>query len=74
MGTGRGGGHAMLPCARLGDDPPLAHPQCEQDLAERIVDLVRPGVVEILAFQVDPAPPQCSVSRRAKYSGDGRPT
>ena len=56
VGTGRGGGHAVLPGARLGDDPPLAHPQREQDLAERIVDLVRPGVVEVLAFQVDPGP------------------
>ena len=56
VGAGRGGGHAVLPGARLGDDPPLAHAKREQGLAERVVDLVGPGMVEVLALEVDPRP------------------
>ncbi len=52
-GTGRGRGDAVLPGPGLGDHPPLAHPQREQRLAERIVDLVRAGVVQVFALQVD---------------------
>src|SRR3546814_14337756 len=37
----------------LGDDPCLAHATREQDLADAIVDLVRAGVVEFLALEVD---------------------
>jgi hypothetical protein len=47
------GGDAVLAGAGLGDDPPLAHPQGEQRLAERVVDLVGAGVVEVLALEVD---------------------
>ena len=43
----------VLAGARLGDDPPLAHPLGEQCLTERVVDLVRAGVVEVLALEVD---------------------
>jgi hypothetical protein len=39
--------------ARLGDDPPLAHPLGQQRLPERVVDLVRAGVVEVLALEID---------------------
>ena len=46
-----GGGHAVLPRTGLGDDAALAHPAGEQRLAERVVDLVRAGVSEILALQ-----------------------
>jgi len=41
----------VLAGARFGDDPVLAHPSGEQHLAERIVDLVRAGVTEILPLQ-----------------------
>ena len=51
-GDGRGG-DAMLTRAGFGDDFLLAHPLGEQDLADAIVDLVRAGVVEILALQID---------------------
>lgn len=54
MGAGRGDGHAMLPGARLGDDPPLAHAEREQGLAKRVVDLVGPGMVKVLALQINP--------------------
>ena len=49
--AGRGGGHAVLPGARLGDDPRLAHAVGEQALADRVVELVRAGVHEVLALQ-----------------------
>ncbi len=48
------GGDAVLAGARLGDDPVLAQPSREHRLAERVVQLVRAGVEEILALQVDP--------------------
>ena len=49
----RRGGDAVLAGAGLGDDPPLAHPLGEQRLPERVVDLVRAGVVEVLALEPD---------------------
>ena len=45
--------HAVLSRAGLGDDPALAHAPCQQHLAQRVVELVRPGVVEVLALEVD---------------------
>ena len=56
MGTGGGGGHAVLAGAGLGDHALLAHPQREQRLAERVVDLVGAGVVEVLALELDLRP------------------
>jgi hypothetical protein len=49
----------------LGNDPPFAHPARKQNLAKRVVDLVGPGVAEILTFEVDRRPPRCCVSRSA---------
>ena len=43
----------MLAGAGLGDDARLAHPQREQRLAERVVDLVGAGVIEVFALEVD---------------------
>ena len=51
---GGGGGDAVLAGAGLGDDPGLAHPLGQQRLAEHVVDLVRAGVVEVLALEQDP--------------------
>ncbi len=48
-----GGGDAVLAGAGLGDDPRLAHADREQDLADAIVDLVRAGVVELVALELD---------------------
>ena len=45
---------AVLPGAGLGHDAPLPHPHREQRLAERVVDLVRAGVRQVLALQKDP--------------------
>ena len=43
----------MLAGAGLGDDPPFAHAPRHHDLAEHVVDLVRAGVVELLALEID---------------------
>ena len=51
--AGGGGGDAVLAGARLGDDARLAHAAGEQDLAHHIVDLVRAGVVELVALEID---------------------
>ena len=47
------GGDAVLAGASLGDDAGLAHAFGQQNLAEAIVDLVRAGVIEVFALQVD---------------------
>ena len=54
QGAGGGGGHTVLAGTGLGDDPGLAHPPGEQGLAQHVVDLVRAGVVEVLALEQDP--------------------
>ena len=43
----------MLAGAGLGDDARLAHAPGKQDLAEAIVDLVRAGVIELFALEID---------------------
>ena len=52
--AGRGGGDAVLPGPRLGDDSRLPHLPGEEDLPERVVDLVRAGVTEVLPLQEQP--------------------
>src|SRR5713226_3656157 len=46
----------MLTRARLRDDPILLHPARQQDLAQRVVDLMRPRMAEILPLEIDPRP------------------
>ncbi len=65
QGAGGGGGDAVLSGAGLGDDAGLAHALGEQGLAEHVVDLVRAGVVQVLALEEDPGS-----ARRARRSGD----
>jgi hypothetical protein len=43
----------VLARAGLGDDPGLAHALGQQDLAHAVVDLVRAGVVQLLALEID---------------------
>src|SRR3984893_4394339 len=43
----------MLAGAGLGDDPLLAHAPRHHDLAQHIVDLVRAGVVQLLALEIN---------------------
>ena len=47
------GGDAVHAGAGLGDDARLAHALRQHDLAEHIVHLVRAGVVEVLALEID---------------------
>ncbi len=49
----RGAGHAVLAGAGLGDDAGLAHAAGQQRLADGVVDLVRAGVVQVLALEQD---------------------
>jgi hypothetical protein len=49
----RGRRHAVLAGAGFGNNPALSHAFREQDLAKRVVDLVRAGVEQILALQID---------------------
>ena len=52
--AGRRRRDAVLAGAGLGDDAPLAHALREQRLTERVVDLVRAGVRQVLALEEDP--------------------
>ena len=45
--------NTVLASAGLGDDSALAHASGEEGLTKNVVDLVRSGVVEILALQVE---------------------
>ena len=49
--AGGRGGHAVLAGPGLRDHPRLAHPPGQQHLAEHVIDLVRPGVGEVLALE-----------------------
>ena len=46
-------GHAVLTGAGLGNDPFLAHAARENDLAHRVVDLVRAGMDQVLALEIN---------------------
>ena len=48
-----GGGNTMLPRTGLGDDAGLAHALGEQNLADGVVDLVRAGVVQVFALEIN---------------------
>ena len=43
----------MLSCSRLGYDPSLSHPPCQQDLAESVVDFVCTRVEKVLALEIN---------------------
>ena len=67
--AGGRGRDAVLACSGLGDDPRLAHALGQQRLADRVVDLVRAGVRQVLALQVGraarPAPRAARPGRAA---------
>jgi len=46
----------MLASSGFRDEPPLAHPDRQEGLSERVVDLVGSGVEEILSFEIDARP------------------
>ncbi len=45
--------NAVLTGTGLGNNPRLAHALGEKDLAQRIVDLVRAGMIELFALEID---------------------
>ena len=49
----RRGRHAVLACTGLGDDARLAHALGEEDLAHGVVDLMRAGVVQVFALEIN---------------------
>ena len=51
--AGGRGRDAVLPGAGLGDDAALAHAARQQNLAQHVVDLVRAGVVQLVAFEIE---------------------
>ena len=53
QGAGGRRGDAVLAGTGLRDDPGLAQPPREQCLAEGVVDLVRPGMGQVLALEVE---------------------
>lgn len=59
----------MLAGAGLGDDAGLAHALGEQRLAQHVVDLVRAGVVEVLALEEDPG--AAGVLGEPRHLGEG---
>ncbi len=73
QGGCRRGGHPVLAGPGLGDHPALAHPDREQGLAQDVVDLVRAGVVEVLALEHDTgADPACG-GEPGRLGEGGRP-
>ena len=69
--TDGGGGHAVLAGAGLGDDARLAHAPRQHGLADDVVDLVRAGVVEVFALQVDLRAPQLAAGAGGVVDGRG---
>ena len=49
-----GGGDAVLPRAGFRDHAPLAHAPRQQRLAQAVVDLVRAGVQQVFALDINP--------------------
>ena len=72
------GGHAVLTGAGLGDDAVLAHAPRQQRLPNAVVDLVRAGVQQVFALQVDLGAAELfaeplSQEQRCGPAGDSRP-
>ena len=64
MGGHGGRSHAMLPRACFRNDARLAHLHGEEPLPDGVVDLVRAGVQQVFALQVN--------ARAAKFRGEAR--
>ncbi len=53
LGADRGRGHTVLACAGFRDDAFLAHAAGKDDLAQHVVDLVRTGMVQLVALEIN---------------------
>ncbi len=49
----RGYGNPMLSGPRLRNDPALSHPAREENLAYRVIDLVRTGMTQVFALKIN---------------------
>jgi len=67
-----GGGDTVLTGARLGDEAALAHALGQQRLADDVIELVRSGMRQVLAFE-EQSMPSSSLSRPHSVTGVGRP-
>ncbi len=56
MGTSRRAGYPVLSRTGFSDHTFLAHPERQQGLAERIVDLVGTGVIEVFTLEPNAGP------------------
>src|SRR5439155_26196862 len=65
-GADRRGGDAVLPGAGFRNYPPLAEAPREHRLAECVVELVRAGVEEVLALEVDALPGREALGERER--------
>ena len=72
--AGRGARHAVLARAGLGDDALRAEALRQQRLAERVVDLVRAGVREILALEPHVARPSAATAAARGSAPSAGPT
>ena len=66
-------GHAVLPGAGLRDDAPLAHAHRQQRLAEAVIDLVRAGVQQVFALDVNARAAEIFGEARGKLQRRGPP-
>ena len=60
---------AVLPRARFGDQPGLAHALGEQPLPEHLIGLVRAAVEQILALEIDVARQVAAAGQRRRPAG-----
>jgi hypothetical protein len=63
----------VLAGAGLGDDAGLAHALGQQDLAEAVVDLVRAGVVQLVALEIDLGAAEMLGQALGEIEREGRP-
>ena len=72
-GANGGRGHTVLARAGLGDHAWLAHAARQHGLTDGVVDLVRAGVVEVLALEVDLGAAHLSAHAGRVVDGGGTP-
>ena len=66
-------GHPVLPGAGFGDDALFAHALRQQRLAQGIVDLMRPGMRQVFALEVNLRAAQLRAQTRGVRQGRGPP-
>jgi hypothetical protein len=61
----------MLASTRFGNNPSFLHAQSQQCLTERVIDFVRPGMIEILPFQPNLCTPKLFTESSGMIKGRG---